>query len=71
VISDFTLLGRSASAERDPSDGGDEEAEKRGLVHGGSTLSRVILLSNGMFNRPVQFKLPSGQIERKAAFRSK
>jgi hypothetical protein len=67
VVTDLPALGRSVSADRDPSDGGDEEAEKRGLVHGGSIVSTVILLSNGMPNRPVQLKLPGGQIERKAA----
>jgi hypothetical protein len=47
VVSDFTALGRSIIADRDPSDGSDEEPEKRGLVHGGSIPKRLSL-SNGM-----------------------
>lgn len=35
---DFTALGRSIIADRDPSGGSDEEPEKQGLVHGGSIL---------------------------------
>jgi hypothetical protein len=48
VASDFTSLGRSVIADRDPSDGSDEDAEKRGLVHGDLSSKTVILLSNGM-----------------------
>ena len=35
MVWDFTAFDRSVIADRDPSDGSDEEAEKRGLVHGG------------------------------------
>ena len=55
VVSGFTALGRSAIADRNPSDGSDEEAEKRGLVHGESILYTFILLSNGMSRYAVQF----------------
>jgi hypothetical protein len=43
VGSDFTAHGRRDIADRDPSDGSDEEAEKRGSVHGGSILYKVYL----------------------------
>jgi hypothetical protein len=48
VASDFTWLGRSVIADRDPRDGSDEEAEMRSLVHGGLSSKTVILLSSGM-----------------------
>jgi hypothetical protein len=66
---DFTALGRSVIADRPPSDGSDEEAEKRGLVHGGIhppigylAVQQHVLL---------QLNLPGSEIERKPPFDSR
>jgi hypothetical protein len=53
VVSDFTALGRGVIADRDPSGGADEEAEKRGLVHRDISSKTVILA----VQRHVQIRL--------------
>ena len=49
-VSNFTVLGRRASADR-LSDGRDEEAGKRSLVHGGSILLKLISMFIRLFDR--------------------
>jgi hypothetical protein len=43
VVYRVIALSRSASADRDPSDGSDEETEKRSLGHGASIVYKVYL----------------------------
>jgi hypothetical protein len=69
LCSRLHALGRSVIADRPPSDGSDEEAEKRGLVHGGIhppigylAVQQHVLL---------QLNLPGSEIERKPPFDSR
>ena len=58
MVSDFTAHGRRDIADRDPSDGSYEEAEKRGSVHGDLSSKRLSCCSTACPDRHLQLKLP-------------